>query len=504
MRKIWDFQGGIHPPDNKRQSTRVRIQPAPLPAQLWLPLGQHLGQPARPVVEVGQPVLKGQLLAEAEGRISARLHAPTSGTVTALERRPVPHPSGMEDWCLVLETDGKDRWIELDPVPDPDRADAATLLAAIHAGGLCGLGGAGFPTEVKLQPGQRQIETLILNAAECEPYITADDALLRERADEVLSGLRLMARILQPQQCLIGIEDNKPEAIAALRHALQAPSATMTSAAIELVVIPTKYPSGGEKQLIRILTGREVPHGQLPADIGVVCHNVGTAAAVHRAIVRGEPLISRITTVTGAAVRQPGNYDVLIGTPIQHLMAAAGLDEARLHRLVMGGPMMGFTLTSHRVPVIKTTNCLLAADASEFPDPPDEQPCIRCGFCANACPAQLLPQQLFWFSKAGDFEKAELYHLDDCIECGACAYVCPSHIPLVQYYRYAKGEIRQMRDDQAKSDRARERFEARKHRLEREQAEKEARRKARAEAAAAAQAAAAGKAGTANSGETER
>ncbi|OZG72480.1 electron transport complex subunit RsxC [Hahella sp. CCB-MM4] len=483
MRQIWDFHGGIHPPENKHQSTRQAIKNAGIPQYLFLPLSQHIGQPAVPVVEIGQRVRKGEMVAEAIGPVSVPVHAPTSGTVIAIEDHQVPHPSGLTDSCIVIETDGLDEWTELTPCEDYEELSSSDILHRVRQAGIAGLGGAGFPTAIKLHPPRNdKVNALILNAAECEPYITADDMLMRERASEVIGGLEIMASILQPEECLIGIEDNKPEAIAALREAAR-------ETQIEVVVIPTKYPSGGEKQLIRILTGLEVPQGHIPADIGVMCQNVGTSAAVYRAIRYGEPLISRITTVTGDAVAHPGNFDTLIGTRMSHLLTQAGFNADKASRVLMGGPMMGFALLSTDIPIVKTTNCLLAATDLEFPQPQPEQPCIRCGMCAEACPAELLPQQLFWFAKAQEFEKAEMYNLFDCIECGACSYVCPSSIPLVQYYRYSKNQVRTTKLEQEKSDKARERFEFRQSRLQREQEEKEAKRKARAEAAAKAQAA---------------
>src|SRR5690606_2573850 len=436
MRKIWDFHGGIHPPENKAQSTGRAIRQAELPACLMLPLQQHIGTPAKPIVEVGDRVLKGQCIAEAVGPVSVPVHAPTSGRVIAIDHYPMPHPSGMSDLCILIEPDGQDEWAPLNSLPDYRKRPREELLEQVRQCGIAGLGGAGFPTAIKLRPPKRdKVRTLILNAAECEPYITADDMLMRERADQVISGLAIMAHILTPDECLIGIEDNKPEAIAALREAAKETS-------IEVVVIPTKYPSGGEKQLIKILTGLEVPSGQIPADIGVMCQNVGTAVAVHRAIQLGEPLISRITTVTGSGGSQPQNLEVLLGTPISHLLGQCGFDARKTNRLIMGGPMMGFTLTDPDVPVIKTTNCVMAVTHKELPPPSPALACIRCGLCAEACPAELLPQQLYWFSRSNELDKAEQFNLMDCIECGACSYVCPSSIPLVQYYRHTKAEIR--------------------------------------------------------------
>ena len=473
---VFDFPGGVHPPEHKDRSNGTPIQPGPLPAQLVLPLNMHLGAPAKPCVGEGDRVLKGEKIAEPVGAVSAALHAPTSGTVVAIGPRPIQHPSGMDAPCIVIEPDGEERWIELHPVADPAALGPDGLVALLREAGVAGLGGAGFPTAVKVTLGdQQRVEQLIINAVECEPYITADDRLMRERADEIVAGIRLLQYLLNPQHTLIGIEDNKPEAIAAL-------GAACAGTDLEIRVVPTKYPSGGEKQLIQLLTGKEVPSGAIPAQCGVVCQNVGTAWAIKRAVHDGEPLIRRVTTVTGDAVARPGNYETLIGTPVRDLLHHAGVDGERLGRLVMGGPMMGFTLHDPAVPVVKTSNCLIAASREELPEPPPEQPCIRCGACAESCPASLLPQQLYWYAKSDDFERAQQHDLMDCIECGACAYVCPSHIPLVQYYRYAKGEIRHQAAEQLKADRARERFEARQARLEKEREEKEARRRARLEA----------------------
>lgn len=482
MTQLWDFAGGIHPSENKHQSTNRPVRKAALPELLILPLQQHIGEPAEVAVSIGDRVLKGQVIADVSNGMGVPVHAPTSGVITGIEQRSVPHPSGMADWCILLQPDGEEQWCSLDPVSDYKKLDRNQVLERIRQAGIAGMGGAGFPTDIKLRPPKdRKVDTLILNGAECEPYITADDMTMREQAVAVISGLQVMAWILRPSRCVIGIEDNKPEAIAAMREAVQGTQ-------IEIAVIPTKYPSGGEKQLIQILTGLEVPSGGIPADIGVMCQNIGTAVAVGQAVFEGKPLISRTVTITGDAVSEPGNFETLIGTPISQLLEQAGLREDKLDRLILGGPMMGYTLTTDAVPVVKTSNCVIAVAHGELPEPPPEQACIRCGQCALACPMELLPQQLFWYSKAAEFEKAEHLNLFDCIECGACSYVCPSSIPLVQYYRFAKGEIRTQRAEQLKADRARERFEARQARLEREQQEKEERRKQRAQAAAEAQA----------------
>lgn len=481
-RKLFDFHGGIHPPEHKSESNQTPIVKAPIPPVLYLPLQQHIGKAAELVVSVGERVLKGQLLAKPQGAISAAVHAPTSGTIDAVIEHPMPHASGMSDQCIVLIPDGRDEWCALQPCEHYEKLSPDEIRQRVRAAGIAGMGGAGFPTEVKLHPPQQdKVATMILNAAECEPYITSDDRLMRERADEIVQGMAIMAYVLEPGECLIGIEDNKPEAIAALR-------AAVTGTRIEVVVVPTKYPSGGEKQLITLLTGKEVPSGRIPADIGVMCQNVATAAAVYRAARFGEPLISRITTLTGEQMPKRGNVEVLVGTPIGWLLEQYGARLNGAQRVIMGGPMMGFTLHDLTAPIVKTTNCLLLPSNQELPLAGPAQACIRCSLCADACPAELLPQQLYWFARAEELDKAEHHNLFDCIECGACAYVCPSSIPLVQYYRHAKGEIRKAKLEHQKSDQARERFEARLARLEREQAEKEAKRKERAEAAAKAQA----------------
>ncbi|AFN77016.1 electron transport complex protein RnfC [Stutzerimonas stutzeri DSM 10701] len=475
---VWDIHGGIHPPERKELSNRAPIQRMPLPARLIVPLDQHLGAPAEPCVTLGEQVLKGQLIAEASGFVSAPVHAPTSGTVSFIGPQPYPHVSGMTATAIVIDSDGRDQWIELQPHTEYRQLPPAELLNIIRQAGINGLGGAGFPTAVKLTaPPTQTIRTLIINGTECEPYITADDLLMREKAAELVAGIEILEYLIRPQQVLIGIEDNKPEAIAAVRTAIG-------ERPYVLKVFPTKYPSGGEKQLIQILTGEEVPSGGLPADIGMLCQNVGTCVAVHDAVLLGKPLISRITTLTGEALARPMNVEALIGTPVAELLAFAGLDSGKLNRLIMGGPMMGFTLSSMDVPLIKTTNCLLASTLAELPPPPPALPCIRCGECAEVCPASLLPQQLHFFALGQEHEQLKAYNLFDCIECGACAYVCPSSIPLVQYYRAAKGEIRALEQKQQKAEHSRQRFEWRQERLRRAEEQKEADRKARAERAA--------------------
>ena len=495
--KVWEIPGGIHPPENKTQSMQLPLGSLPIPPQLIIPLNQHIGAPAKPIVQVGDKVLAGQLIAAADGTFSANVHASSSGTVSAIENFVLPHPSGMSGECVVIDTDGEHAFIATEACEDYLAVERLTLLGKIRTAGVAGLGGAGFPTSVKLNTKSTQkIDTLVINGAECEPYITADDMLMQVRADDVIAGTLLLSYILHhPTRLVIGVEDNKPKAIAALQAAVikaqaegknarvTGQNAVIKDALIEVVSVPTKYPSGGAKQLIQILTGREIPHGHHSADIGATCVNVGTAVAAWRAVRYGEPLIDRVMTVVGESLSTQRNIDVLFGTPINYVLEQHGFDASKASRVVMGGPMMGFTLPDLRAPAIKTTNCIFAPSKKEAPTPPPAQACIRCGLCAEACPASLLPQQLFWYAQAEDVDRLQAHNIFDCIECGACSYVCPSKIPLVQYYRAAKGSIRHHISEKEKADRSRQRFEFRKLRIEKEEAEKEAKRVARKKAA---------------------
>lgn len=484
--KLWHFNGGLHLPGNKAMSTHSPIVKAKLPKRLILPLQQHIGEPAEPIVRPGDKVLKGQLIAHANGYVSVPVHASSSGTVIEVSEQPVPHPSGMAALCIVIETDGRDQWIDLPkPVPDYKQLNPSALRNRIRETGIIGLGGAGFPSFIKLNPGARMnIDTLVLNGAECEPYITCDDMLMREHAEEIIHGLQIMCHALQAKQCLIGVEDNKPEACTALVNALEMAQKQQqdNSNDIHILKIPTLYPAGSEKQLIKVLTGKEVPSNGLPVDIGVVCHNVGTVVAIYRAVMQSQPLVSRIVTVTGQGVKSPRNLEVAFGTPIKDLIEQSGGYTKKINRLIIGGPMMGFTLPADKLPVTKTINCILCASEQEAPHPKPQVPCIRCGECSKVCPVQLLPQQMYWYAHAKDFDKVQDYHLFDCIECGCCAYVCPSHIPLVHYYRYAKTEIWAQEREKQKSDIARKRHEFRLERLAREKADREERMRKKKEA----------------------
>lgn len=473
--KLWDFDGGIHPPEMKTQSSRVPLRRLPLAERFIIPLQQHLGPEGELCVKPGDRVTKGQPLTCGRGR-TLPVHAPTSGVITAIEPHITAHPSGLKELCVLLAADGEDRWGDRVLINDYRQLSASELNQVIHQAGIAGLGGAGFPTASKIQGSLDTTRTLILNAAECEPYITADDRLMQEHADEILQGTRILCHMLDPQQVLIGIEDNKPEAIAALKTAIA--NENHPGVTIELRVVPTKYPSGGAKQLTRILTGKEVPKGKHSSAIGVLMQNVGTVYAIKRAVINGEPLIERVVTLTGESMKKPGNVWARLGTPVAELMREGEFAPQDNHKMViMGGPLMGFTLPSLDVPVVKISNCLLAPSVSEMGQPTAEEACIRCSLCAESCPAGLLPQQLYWFSRGQEHEKARNHHLFDCIECGACAYVCPSNIPLVQYYRQEKAEIRALDLEASRATEAKARFEARQQRLERDKLAREERHK---------------------------
>ncbi|HEX7971469.1 MAG TPA: electron transport complex subunit RsxC [Thiobacillus sp.] len=477
-RDLFKFKGGVHPPEHKAESNARPVHAAPLPKKLVIPLRQHIGNPAKPVVEVGDRVLKGQTIAAADGHISAAVHASSSGVVTAIALQPVPHISGLPDLCITIETDGRDEWIAHAPL-DWQAMAPADLRIKLRDLGLAGLGGAVFPTGAKLDPGAAQTcPTLIINGGECEPWITCDDVLMRHHADDILQGVAVMRHLMGSTEILVGIEDNKPEAVAAMQAA-----AARMDFAVEVVAVPTIYPGGGAKQLTEVLTGKQVPSGKRSTDIGLQVFNVGTAHALARAVHHGEPLISRLITVTGHVLR-PQNFEVLIGTPMHTLITLAG-DRDGATGVLMGGPMMGMPMPNLEVPVVKATNCLLVQSTELFPPLPKALPCIRCTRCADACPAELQPQELFRFAKAGDFGRAQEYHLFDCIECGCCSYVCPSHIPLVDFYRYAKSEIWAHEKDKRAADLARKRHEFRLFRLEREKKEKAEKLAAKAQAARA-------------------
>ena len=464
LKNIFKFNGGVHPDENKIISTRLPITKLAIPKKLVLPLRQHVGHVAKVKVKPGDQVLKGQIIAEADGNISAAIHAPTSGKILKISEEVLPHPSGLPDFCIIIEPDFKDTWIEKKPIAWK-KLDKTQLIESLSQSGIVGLGGAVFPSHMKLKTNQNQtINTLVINAAECEPFITCDDMLMRERADEIIQGSLIAQTILGAEKCVVGIEDNKIEAYEALKKAAQ-------KTLVEIKVVPTLYPSGDAKRLIFLLMGIEVPKEKRSVDLGIQVFNVATVAAIYRYLEFGEPSISRIVTITGA-VKTPQNYEVLFGTPLSELIKTAGGSLNKQKKFIMGGPMMGFDLPSIDVPVTKAMNCVIESSPELFPAPKPVMPCIRCARCADACPVNLQPQELYWFSKSSQLEKAREYNLFDCIECGCCTYVCPSNIPLVQFYRYAKSEIIAQDKSKEAANTARERNEFRLARIEREKKER--------------------------------
>lgn len=480
---------GVHPEDHKRPAADVPLRRLPLPTHLYVPLQQHIGAPARPVVLVGQQVLKGQLIAEAQGATSAAIHAPSSGTVTAVGEITAPHASGLPVPGITIACDGEDHWIAVTDIPaDPFSLEPAEISRRIAAAGVVGMGGATFPSALKLNLGKKSgISTLIINGGECEPYLSCDDRVMRDFAAEAIDGIRLMLHATGATLALVGIEDNKPEAIAAMKKA-----AEPFSAAIHIRPVPARYPMGSEKHLFSALTGKEVPAEGRTTDLGVLVHNVGTAAAVHTAIRKGLPLVERIVTLNGGAWRAPGNVVVPVGMLVSDVIAAAELKETPA-RLIMGGPMMGTLLPSTLVPVVKGSSGVLALTAAEAAEG-EAQPCIRCSSCVRACPVGLLPLEMSARIRNEDYSGAVDFGLKDCIACGCCAYVCPSRIPLVQYFGHAKGELAARDRTKLRNDATKRLVAARAERLEREakeKAEAAARRKAERAKQKAAEAAAA-------------
>ena len=460
-RELHEFPGGLKFEAYKEMTDTIPAIQHPLPSKIILPVRQHIGIPSIPIVKVGEKVLKGQRIADADGYVSIPLHASTSGKIIDIDDYPVPHAGKHEATCIVIKPDGEDKWFDIQPTDDYLSVDPKQLQEIIRSCGVTGLGGAGFPAHVKLNEGvENVVDTLIINGVECEPYITCDDRLIQEKAHYVVSGTRMIRHAVQAKHCVIAVEDDMPEAYEALSKWIDDD--------IELIKVPTRYPAGGEKQLITTLTGKEVPSGGLSINIGIVMHNVATAASVYRAVTRGEPVISRYVTITGE-VDTPRNLQVLLGTPVRDCLEACGYAYNKNHRIIMGGPMMGNHIRSPDIPIIKTTNCILV---NEVKPVSPEMPCIRCGECFNVCPIKLLPQELYWHAKTDNFLKTQRYHIFDCIECGCCSYVCPSNIPLVQYFRYAKTQIAAEERNREGADHAKQRFLKREERTSKELIEK--------------------------------
>lgn len=469
------FPGGVHPEQHKVTAS-LPIEPCEIAPLHILPMKQHIGAPCSPLVNIDEKVLRGQKIAKSEGYLSVPVHAPTSGRIVKIEEHPIAHPSGMGIPSIFIESDGDDAVDRsLEPISDWQNSDPALLRERARMCGLAGLGGAVFPTFIKLVRDKRfPIKTVILNGVECEPWLTSDHRLMTEHAEEILTGMGIIRHMVNAEQCVIAIEDNKPEAIAAMHNAL---ARAGDAGDVRITVLPTRYPQGGEKQLIYTLTGQEVPAGKLPMHVGILCQNVATTRALYDAVVLGRPLTERIVTVSGDAVPNPANLSVRLGTPVRLLFARQGLEAFSGLQIIHGGPMMGERLKGPDIPVVKSTNGLLALSVETMSSAHKlEQPCIRCGHCSEACPVSLTPNLLADACRADQFDRAEAYALFDCIECGCCSYVCPSNIPLVHYFRYGKGQIATARREHDFAEASRNRSEARDTRIEREKAEKAARR----------------------------
>lgn len=468
------IRGGVHAEEHKSATSGLPIADNfPLPKKLYIPVQQHVGKPAEPVIKVGEKVLKGQLLAHSQGMISAPVHAPSSGVILDVNDYPAPHPSALPIRTIVLETDGKDEWMPYTPVADPFSLSPEDISLRVGAAGIVGLGGATFPTAVKLSMGRdNKIHTLLINGAECEPYLTCDDRLMQERAEQIIDGVRLMLHGMETHQAIVAIEDNKPEAFAAMQQAASAYSS------ISVQQIPTRYPMGWDRQLIGYITGLEVPVGSRSSEVGVTIHNVATAYSVHKAIRYGQPLVSRVVTVSGGAVTRPMNVEVPLGTLITELFNFCHVQPDLTARIIMGGPMMGDSLPHIGLPVVKATSGILALTQNELKST-DEQPCIRCASCVNVCPAGLLPLDMANNIRNNQLDAAVDLGLKDCISCGSCSYVCPSNIPLVHYFKYASGEVMARQQAQHKAEQTKRLVNDRNARMEniaRQQREEEAAR----------------------------
>jgi electron transport complex protein RnfC len=462
---VFGIRGGAKVSGRKELTAETPIETMPLPRLLHIPLQQHVGGPAVPVISVGSRVKKGQLIAASKGDISAPVHAPTSGYVTRIGDQLAPHPSGLPVLTLTLEPDGRDEWAEL---PEPLKLETATskeIANRVSEAGVVGMGGAAFPSAVKLSMGERyELDSLILNGAECEPYLTCDDRLMRERADDTVIGIKFMMKALGVSKAYIAIEDNKPASIKSMQQACGEASG------IEVVDVPARYPMGSSKHLVQAITGRETPASGRTADLGVVVNNVATAYAVYEACCLGRPSISRIVTLSGKAVRNPANYDALIGTPISELVKQSGGLIEEPQQLLMGGPMMGQPLPNLEVPIVKGSSGVLALRGTEIPEQ-NVMPCISCGSCVTVCPAGLLPMEMMNRLDHEDIDGADDIGLRDCISCGSCNYVCPSHIPLVQFFNYGKGKLKEQDIDKSRHERIKVLTEAREKRLEKQGAQ---------------------------------
>jgi len=432
--KAKTFKGGVHPHDFKYFSNKVPIEDFPAQDKVIIHLSQHIGAPSKPIVKVGDLVKKGQKISEAGGFVSIPMHSSVSGKVTKIEN--YPHPLGTVQRAVEIQNDGKDEWIDgLENDENYMDMSGEEMKNHIREAGICGMGGAGFPTHVKLSPPEgKLINTVILNGVECEPYLTADHRLMLEKSEDIISGLKIIMKILNAKKGYISIELNKKDAIKLMKNKLQ------NEKNINVVPLHLRYPQGAEKQLIYATTRRKVPAGGLPMDVGVVVQNVGTALAIYEAIRYKKPCIERITTVTGAIVKNPKNLKVSIGTPMLDLIEHCGGTTEEIAKLISGGPMMGFAIPNMGTPITKTTSGIVLFGKDEIVDTA-EQPCLHCGRCVDACPMNLIPTFIVENVKNNDYALAQKLNILDCMECGSCSYVCPSHIQIIQWIKLGKLEV---------------------------------------------------------------
>ena len=430
------FRGGIHPDPHKETTAGRAIEALPAPPTVQIPMSMHIGVPAEPLVKAGEHVKMGQKIGDTDAFVSVPVHASVSGTVKSVGM--ALHPNGARVMSVIIENDGQD---ELEPLARAMEWQMMTqdeMIALIREAGIVGHGGAAFPTHVKIRSALGKVDTMIINAAECEPYITSDHRVMLEYADDVVAGIRILLRIFSRIRCIIAVENNKPDAVESLRRAIGADNR------IKIDLLKTKYPQGGEKQLIRAVTGREVPPGKLPADAGCVVFNVDTVAAINRAFTQGLPDIQRVVTVSGSAITTPKNLLVRVGTPLSALVAACGGYREEPQKMVMGGPMMGVAQFSDEVPVIRGTNAFLAFSENEDRRVNDPV-CIRCGRCVQVCPMRLLPTYLYLYASHDMWDECERMHVADCMECGACTFECPGSLHLTQMFRVAKAKAMELR-----------------------------------------------------------